>query len=54
MTNGIRVTAEEEFGGLDINEHGMEAYTGFLSDPLSEGSSGSVYRSSESLASEKE
>jgi len=54
MTNGIRVTAEEEFGGLDINEHGMEAYTGFLSDPLSEGSTSSIYKSSEGLAVEKE
>jgi Amt family ammonium transporter len=26
---GIRVTREEEMRGLDIGEHGMEAYTGF-------------------------
>jgi len=28
-TLGIRVTPEEELEGLDIGEHGMEAYTGF-------------------------
>ncbi|BAY82454.1 ammonium transporter [Calothrix parasitica NIES-267] len=28
-TLGIRVTKEEELEGLDIGEHGMEAYTGF-------------------------
>jgi ammonium transporter, Amt family len=27
-TLGIRVTREEEFQGLDISEHGMEAYPG--------------------------
>ncbi len=26
---GLRVTAEEELRGLDIDEHGMEAYSGF-------------------------
>ncbi len=29
-TLGIRVTPQEEFEGLDIGEHGMEAYSGFL------------------------
>ncbi|NJN86419.1 MAG: ammonium transporter [Leptolyngbyaceae cyanobacterium SL_7_1] len=29
---GIRVTAEEELLGLDIGEHGMEAYAGFVKD----------------------
>ena len=29
---GLRVTAEEEMKGLDIGEHGMEAYSGFLKD----------------------
>ena len=29
ITGGIRVHAEEEFKGLDIAEHGMEAYAGF-------------------------
>jgi Amt family ammonium transporter len=28
-TMGLRVTAEEELKGLDIGEHGMEAYSGF-------------------------
>jgi Amt family ammonium transporter len=26
---GLRVTREEELKGLDISEHGMEAYSGF-------------------------
>ncbi len=26
---GIRVSREEEMRGLDIGEHGMEAYAGF-------------------------
>ncbi|MFZ9738334.1 MAG: ammonium transporter [Prochlorotrichaceae cyanobacterium] len=29
---GMRVTEEEELIGLDIGEHGMEAYSGFLKD----------------------
>ena len=29
MTIGLRVTREEEIRGLDIGEHGMEAYAGF-------------------------
>jgi Amt family ammonium transporter len=29
LTCGIRVTEEEEVKGLDISEHGMEAYGGF-------------------------
>ncbi len=33
-TLGIRVTEEEEKTGLDIGEHGMEAYSGFLKDTL--------------------
>ena len=28
-TLGLRVSEEEEIGGLDIGEHGMEAYSGF-------------------------
>jgi Amt family ammonium transporter len=28
-TLGLRVSEEEELGGLDIGEHGMEAYGGF-------------------------
>jgi ammonium transporter, Amt family len=31
-TMGIRVTAQEEFEGLDIGEHGMEAYSGFAKE----------------------
>lgn len=29
---GLRVSSEEELKGLDIGEHGMEAYSGFLKD----------------------
>jgi Amt family ammonium transporter len=29
LTMGIRVSKEEELRGLDIGEHGMEAYAGF-------------------------
>ena len=29
QARGLRVSAEEELGGLDIGEHGMEAYGGF-------------------------
>nr|WP_242876351.1 hypothetical protein [Desulfosporosinus hippei] len=28
-TLGLRVSEEEEIRGLDIGEHGMEAYSGF-------------------------
>ncbi|MBZ8180833.1 ammonium transporter [Oscillatoria salina] len=31
-TLGIRVSAEEEIHGLDIGEHGMEAYAGFVKE----------------------
>ncbi|MHB1042849.1 MAG: ammonium transporter [Eubacteriales bacterium] len=31
---GIRVSAQEEFEGLDLNEHGIPAYTGLVSSPL--------------------
>jgi Amt family ammonium transporter len=33
-TVGIRVSAEEEFEGLDVTEHGMSAYTGLVAMPL--------------------
>jgi len=33
-TAGIRVSAQEEAEGLDLNEHGMPAYTGLVSTPL--------------------
>ncbi len=29
MTIGLRVSSDEELRGLDIGEHGMEAYGGF-------------------------
>nr|WP_203427712.1 ammonium transporter [Rippkaea orientalis] len=32
-TLGIRVSPEEEIKGLDIGEHGMEAYHGFVTEP---------------------
>jgi Amt family ammonium transporter len=32
ITLGIRVTPEEELEGLDIGEHGMEAYSGFVTE----------------------
>ncbi|MEA5536710.1 ammonium transporter [Crocosphaera sp. XPORK-15E] len=32
-TLGIRVSREEEIQGLDIGEHGMEAYHGFVKEP---------------------
>lgn len=32
-TLGIRVSREEEINGLDIGEHGMEAYHGFVKEP---------------------
>jgi ammonium transporter, Amt family len=34
-TGGIRVSAEEEIEGLDIGEHGMEAYPGFAYEQMS-------------------
>lgn len=52
ITSGIRVTAEEEFGGLDISEHGMEAYTGFLGDTITEGNN--IYQSTEGVLTQKE
>lgn len=32
VLGGIRVEEEEEFRGLDIGEHGMEAYSGFVKE----------------------
>ncbi len=34
FTLGIRVSPEEELEGLDIGEHGMEAYAGFAKDSV--------------------
>ncbi len=31
---GVRVSAEEEIRGLDVGEHGMEAYSGFLKEEV--------------------
>jgi Amt family ammonium transporter len=39
---GIRVSAEEELLGLDIGEHGMEAYAGFVKDATGVAGSTSV------------
>ncbi len=36
-TLGIRVSAEEERSGLDVGEHGMEAYPGFAQIPTEPG-----------------
>ena len=38
-TMGIRVEANEEAMGLDISEHGMEAYAGFMTESDTVGSS---------------
>ena len=29
VTRGVRVSRDEEMQGLDLGEHGMEAYSGF-------------------------
>ena len=42
-TLGIRVTREEELEGLDIGEHGMEAYSGFLKESIPTGYSDSSH-----------
>jgi Amt family ammonium transporter len=50
---GIRVSAEEEFTGLDIGEHGMEAYSGFVKEPGAGGFSGtSIHGSTASRPSD--
>jgi ammonium transporter, Amt family len=46
-TLGIRVSRKEELEGLDIGEHGMEAYSGFVKEASAEGFSESY--SSEDL-----
>lgn len=46
-TLGIRVTPEEELEGLDIGEHGMEAYSGFLKET----GSGGIHSMSTGMAS---
>ena len=44
FTLGIRVTPEEEMEGLDIGEHGMEAYPGFVKEagPMGSMSTGNL------------
>ncbi|PPT07526.1 Ammonium transporter [Geitlerinema sp. FC II] len=42
VVGGIRVGEEEEFNGLDIGEHGMEAYSGFLKETSSSGITSSM------------
>ena len=37
FTMGIRVSEQEEIEGLDIGEHGNEAYHGFVMSTLREG-----------------
>ncbi len=45
-TLGIRVTREEEIEGLDIGEHGMEAYNGFVKEAGATGfTEGSIHSS---------
>ncbi|MEO0377440.1 MAG: ammonium transporter, partial [Cyanobacteria bacterium P01_A01_bin.17] len=46
VTIGIRVTGEEESIGLDISEHGMEAYSGFVKEAGVFGGSGAAPSSS--------
>lgn len=41
-TVGLRVTAEEEMDGLDIGEHGMEAYPGFAGEAVGTAEGASV------------
>lgn len=33
-TMGVRVSAEEEFEGMDLTDHGLPAYTGLVASPL--------------------
>jgi Amt family ammonium transporter len=40
LTMGVRVSAEEEFEGLDVGEHGNQAYPDFATHTSSFGSSG--------------
>ncbi|NJN91257.1 MAG: ammonium transporter, partial [Leptolyngbyaceae cyanobacterium SL_5_14] len=48
---GLRVTEEEELIGLDIGEHGMEAYSGFIKDTSGiAGSTASVHSGSPGIA----
>jgi len=37
LTMGVRVSAEEEYEGLDVGEHGNQAYPDFATHPASFG-----------------
>ncbi len=39
---GMRVSREEEVEGLDISEHGMQAYSGFLKEPEPSSAAGGI------------
>jgi Amt family ammonium transporter len=47
---GMRVTREEELEGLDIGEHGMEAYSGFVKESDIYGTSSSSFKDSPEVA----
>jgi ammonium transporter, Amt family len=49
VTIGIRVNAEEESIGLDIGEHGMEAYSGFVKEADTFGGGSRVMATSSSV-----
>lgn len=49
-TLGIRVTPEEELEGLDIGEHGMEAYAGFVKETSAGSTSSSSVPGSGTIA----
>ena len=54
-TLGIRVSEEEEFNGLDIGEHGMEAYSGFVKESdLMTGSAASMFGGLSETTGDKE
>ena len=50
LTIGIRVSAAEEFEGLDVGEHGMEAYPGFVQG-APEAMAATTHRTREEFAS---
>ncbi|MGF1541239.1 MAG: ammonium transporter [Pleurocapsa sp.] len=54
VTISIRVDREDEIRGLDISEHGMEAYSGFVkeADVLATGSSGVSLGATDAASSE--
>ncbi|MBW4661185.1 MAG: ammonium transporter [Drouetiella hepatica Uher 2000/2452] len=47
---GIRVSSEEEYVGLDIGEHGMEAYNGFVKDTSGSAGASSTIGTASGLA----